>query len=322
MTGDRMTGDRMNERPRDPDPGQPPSWRDYDDTLADGPAATAVPPEVQRWLAEQRTVHGLLRALHTADAAAREARITALLERIDAQRAAGAPARHWRLVALAGLLLAAAAIWFALPARLPTADAAVSRAVAELARDVNRRFGIVMTTGDRSGKEVMRHEVALVTRPGLRFRVDGKFAFAGMQVGEMRLGCDGTELWVTHLNGLWRHAVPVAERERLLQGFGDVLDLGYLDVHELVRRLPEDFDLRVVGREAGAGGGTALRIAATVRAGARPKLREAWLLCDEETGMVTHIEVRADSMLGYERRLLMDYLGEEPPGLVDYRRPW
>jgi hypothetical protein len=310
-----------------PAPGEPdgtPSWRDLDDTLADGPSPASVPPGAKHWLAEQRLVHGLLRALHTADAPAREGRIAAILERIDADTAA-VPLRRWRwaLTAVAAALLAALGVWVALPARLPTAQAAVARVVAELARDVDRRFRLEAVATDAQGQVVMQHEFALVTRPGNRFRIDGKLAFGTFQLGEFRLGCDGEQLWLLPANAMFRRTVPLAERERLLHGLGDVLDLGYLDVHDLVQKLPGDFDLRVVGRERGADGRARLRIEGVRRSAAtRARLRSVNLVCDEATGMVTHVDAEADLPRGNARSLRLDYLGEEPPGLVDYRRPW
>ena len=77
------------------------AWRELDDTLADGPSPAEVPDEAKVWLGRQRFVHGLLRALHTADAAAREGRIAAILDRIDRDRTE-AP-RRWWLVAAAAL---------------------------------------------------------------------------------------------------------------------------------------------------------------------------------------------------------------------------
>jgi len=204
---------------------------------------------------------------------------------------------------------------------LPTAEAAVGRAVAELARDVDRRYLLEVGFRDGQGKQVARHEFALVARPGMRFRVDGKFELAGMQLGELRIGCDGQELWWLPANGLFRKAAPLAERDRLMKGLGDVLDLGYLDVHDLVKKLPDDFDLRVVARETDANGRPQLRIAATRRSTARGHLRSAWLLSDEATGMVTRIEAEREGR-GLVQSLTLQYLGEESPGLVDYRRPW
>lgn len=303
----------MTRMPAPIDPADE-NWRDLDDTLADGPAPAAVPDDARDWLADQRLMHGLLRALHTADAQAREARIAAIRARIDAHQAAGA--QRWWVVAAAALVLASLGFWLVLPARLPTAEAAMQRAVAELARDVDRRFHVDLRATTFTGKE-LRFELALVTRPGARFRIDGKFPF-----GALQLGSDGSEMWVLSANGVFRRHGPLADRERLLQGFGEVLDVGYLDVDELVRRLPADFDLEVVGREPAASG-PQLRIRATRRsADGQALLHEAWLLCDEASGMITHLEVDSDLGRGARRHLVLRYLGEEPPGLVDYRRPW
>jgi hypothetical protein len=116
--------------------------------------------------------------------------------------------------------------------------------------------------------------------------------------------------------------VPAAEREGLQRRFGDVLDLGYLDVQELVSRLPADFELVVVGRERDATNRAMLRIECVRKAGvARMKLTKAWLLCDEATGMVTRIEAEFPAGGGVGR-VSIEYLGEEPPGLVDFQRPW
>ncbi|MBX3464385.1 MAG: hypothetical protein KF830_14545 [Planctomycetes bacterium] len=306
----------MTPRRLPPIEPEDPSWHDLDDTLADGPAPASLPDAARPWLAEQRLLHGLLRALHTADAAAREGRIAAILGRIDGARAP----RRWWLVAAAATVFASLGVWLALPARLPTAEAAMDRAVAELGRDVDRRFRVELAATTASGKE-LRNELLLVTRPGTRFRIDGKLAFGGVPLGEFRIGCDGQELWLLPANGAFRRAGPLADHERLLQGLGDLLDLGYLDVHGLVRRLPQDLDLRVAGRER-TPGGSQLRIEAVRRPTATDRLRSAWLACDEATGMVTHIETEVDIGRGLTRRLTLHYLGEEPPGLVDYRRPW
>ena len=123
-------------------------------------------------------------------------------------------------------MLACVGVWAVLPASLPTAQAAVERAVKELARDVDRRFRLEMLGARASGLEFL-----LVTRPGNHFRMDGKLAFGSLFV-QFRLGCDGQELWGLSANGAFRRAVPFAERERLkLPELDEVLGLGYLDVH-------------------------------------------------------------------------------------------
>ncbi len=299
----------------------PEDWRDLDDTLADGPAPGDVPAAAKNWLADQRCMHGLLRALHTPDAAAREGRIAAILARIDAERAAQ-PRRRWLLVAAAALVFASLGIWALQPPSLPTAEAAVQRAVVELARDVARKFHVAVVGTDAKGSTVQRHEFDLVAMSEGRFRVDGRFGFGGFQSGPITVGSDGQELWITAGNGQFRRAAPLAERERLLQGLGDALELGYVDVHDLVRKLPEDFELAVVGREV-EGGRPQLRIEALrKRPAARARFNAAWLLCDEASGMVTHVEVEVEFARGATRRLSIDYRGEEPAGQVAFARPW
>lgn len=310
----------MNERDE-----VPVDWQLADDTL-DDTSCEQVPAGSQQWLAGQRFVHGLLRAMHTADSSAREVRVQNLLHSIDAERSISVHQgrRHWGLVAAAALLLAAVAAFFALPDRLPTAQAAVQRAVEQLARDVDLRFLLVLTGEDVSGQEKLRHEFDLVTRPGLRFLVDGKLSFGPVQLGEFQIGSDGEEFWMKSANGMLRRASPIAEHERLMQGLGDLVDVGYLDVHALVRQLPEDFELEVVGHETGAQGQRLLRIEAKrERRGRRGGiLHDAWLLCDEVTGMVTHLQVQAQMARGFRRGLTFDLVGEVPPGTIDYRKPW
>ena len=299
----------------------PDSWRAYDDTLTDDPLPGDAPAEAKDWLADQRTMHGLLRALHSQDAAAREGRIAAVLARIDAEPAAAAR-RRWFAVAAAALLLATLGFWAMLPASLPTASAAVERAVQALARDVAQRFHVEVVRAGASGRERARHEFELVTSPGGRFRLDGRLEFGGLQFGEFTLGSDGAEVWALGGNGAFRLASPLADKDRLQQRFGDVIDLGYLDVHALVRRLPENCELRVVAREVGADGRPQLRIAAeSKRDDVRARLRSAWLLCDEATGMVTRIEIDAVGE-GFSRRFTLQHLGEQPAGLAAFGRPW
>lgn len=303
------------------DPG---AWSEFDDTLADGPAPAAVPEAARPWLCQQRVLHGLLRAMHTADAAGREARIARLLERLQQEElvAATPPRRHWLAVAAAALVMAAMALWAWLPEQLPTAEAAVQRAIGQLLRDVDRRFRLEVLAVDAEGQPQAQHEFALVTRPGGQFRVEGKLAFGELKLGEWRIGSDGQELWVLPAHGMFRRAVPLAEHEGLMQGFAGVLDLGYLDVHRLVARLPQDHALRVVGRELQADGRVLLQVEGTARAVGSRLGQQLVLHCDEATGMVTRIEADAALPGGLRHRLRFYYLGEEPAGLVDYRRPW
>ncbi len=311
-------------------PGElvPDAWRDADDTLAEL-GVERVPAGSERWLAQQRFVHGLLRALHTADASARETRIQNLFESLDGEsvRSAREPgrarARHWALVAAAALLLTALGVFAVLPERLPTADAAVARAVAHLGRDADLRYRLTMRGTDAEGRQRVRQDFDVVVRPGGRFLVDGKLTFGTVSLGEFRIGSDGEELWAMAVNGPLRRAVPLAERERLLAGMGEVFDLGYLDVQQLVRRLPDDFELRATGRQTDASGRSLVRVEATrPRRGGQPVLRSAWLLCDEASGMVTQLFVESEFGRGARRELAFELVGEAPAGSVDYRKPW
>lgn len=304
-------------------------FSELDDTLEDprapGPRADAeVPAEAREWLADQRTVHGLLRALHTADAAAREDRVANVLAGIDAHAAQG-QRRHWFAVAAAALVLGALGLWSVLPATLPTAEAAMARATDELARAVDRRFHLRLTIeGPRSSR--VRHEFELVTRPGMRFLVDGSFTFRGVRVAEGRIGCDGETIWIESEGGDFQRSAPFARKEQLVarSELVEFLDVGCLDVHGLVAKLPANYRTRVVERLVDERGASLLRIEATVDGERRGfmKLQRAELLVDEETGMVTRLEALIGGAGLRQRRLVMESMGAAPAGSVDYSRPW
>lgn len=299
----------------------PEGWRELDDTLADGPAPMAVPPEAKPWLAEQRFVHGLLRALHSPDVAAREGRIAAILGAIDRERLRS-PRRHWFAVAAAALLMACTVVWLSLPEQVPTAVAAVERAVAELSRDVVREYRLEIRNDGEAGRPPAQHDFELLTRPGGRFLLQGRLGFGQMQFGELRIGADGTEVWVTGGSGMLRHAVPMQERERLMQQFGNALDVGYFDLHDLVKRMPADCELQVVGSEVGSDGRSRLRIEARGRANERGRVHRATLLCDEASGMIERLEIEGDRRRAGLGRMVLQYLGERATDGVDFRRPW
>lgn len=323
----------MNQRDSVPPEGNiPPEWRQAEDSLEDA-AAESLPEGSAAWVAEQRFVHGLLRAEATADAASREARVVAILERIDAERAAAASrgrkvvpslaerSSRWTFW-LAATLLASLGLWAVLPERLPTAEAAVQRAVERLARDADLLYGLEATIESADGRERLHHRFALTTRPGMRMRVAGTLTFGTFALGEFELGCDGEEFWLRSANGLLKRSAPIGDRQDLAPGLGDMVDLGYLDVHELVRRLPEDFEIAVVGKEQAADGRSLLRLQAQDhKAGRSPALGRAELWCDEATGMVVRLEVETKRPGGAMHSLHFAYLGEAD-GPIDYRRPW
>ena len=285
----------------------------HDDTLDESvdaqPSAEARP-----WLARQRFVHGLLRALHGADSSAREARVQAVMARVRPTRF------EWRrpLLAAAAVLLASAAIWWAWPrpGSLPRAEALVARALASLDDPVDRAFTLAITI-ERGGREVHR-DLDLVLRPGRRFFVAGEGPF-----GHFRVGCDGTNFWFD-AGGLIRHEVPLAEASRFADKMGDVLDLGYLDLDELVRRLPQAA-LRSTRREAGA-----IRVEASGPVTTpRMDLDGVQILVDEATGMIRSLDATATRRGGAggdeQRRvakIAYRYVGERQLGADGYKRPW
>jgi hypothetical protein len=311
--------------PSDDDPLDDPgaafaAFGDLDDDGADtaggAPREPLAEPAVA-WLAGQRFVHGLLRAMHQADAEAHETRVQAILRRLPSRF----DRRRWWFVAAAAAVICAAAIWL-VPGRLPEAEATVLRAAELLRQDVDRRFRLTTVGIDAAGRERLRHEFDLTAHPGMRFRVEGSLSMGPLHV-DARFGCDGATLWLLAGNDpAIRRSVPLQDAARLLAGLGDVLDLGYLDVQTLVERLPQSFALRTVGRERGQDGQRLLRIEAE-GAPRRPdvRLRQASLWCDESTGMVTRIELEAESPRG-RRRFTFEHVGDVTVAPGFYERPW
>lgn len=298
------------------------NWHELDDTLADGPSPADVPEEAREWLAEQRVMHGLLRAVHTADASAREARVASVMESID-RRAAVGFRRHWLTVALAASVMATIGIWFALPSSLPTAEAAMARAVDQLARNLDRHYHVRLSTAGRRRSERVYNEFDLIARPGMRFLIEGRFKFGKLRLAGGRVGCDGETIWLEDKNGRNRRSGRLVDREELLEGLGDILDIGYLDLHSLVEKLPAGFIMRVVDRSTDSEGRQQLHIKAWRRrtAGAI-KVRKAELIVDELTGMVKSIDAEVFVVGSGLRHVVVEYRGQPEPDSVDYSRPW
>jgi hypothetical protein len=289
------------------------AFDDLDDSAAAGPARGPLPGDAVEWLAGQRFVHGLLRAMHQADAEAHETRVQTILQRLPSH----ADGRRWWLVAAAAAALCVAA-WMLLPGRLPEAEATVLRAAELLRMDVDRRFLLTTNGVDAAGRE-RKLEFELTARPRM-FRVEGILSMGPLHV-DSRFGCDGETIWL-QAGDFVRRSLPRADAARLLAGLGDVLDLGYLDVQALVERLPQNFALRTVGRERDQDGRPQLRIEAHGEP-RRPdvRLRQASLWCDEATGMVTRIELEAESARG-RGRLTFRYAGDATVAAGFYQRPW
>jgi hypothetical protein len=284
----------------------------HDDSLADD---AAPPTDAARpWLAKQRFVHGMLRALNTADADAREARVQAVLDRLQPR------ARRWPifLMAAAAVVLALLTAWRFWPdfATIPRAEAMVARALASLAEPIDRAFELRVDV-ERGARHVER-KVEVVMRPGRRF-----VATLEGPLGKMQVGCDGERVWLRPQTGTFKMDVPYAEARRLTERMGDVLDLGYLDLEQLLRRLPQDTELRSVGREDGC-----VRVEATGTVALRNlEVRSISVLVDDQTGMVRAIEATAlgkpeGARKALEARLRYRHTGDPALGDDAYRRPW
>lgn len=300
-------------------------WRELDDTLLDGPSPADVPGEARQWLADQRMMHGLLRAVNTVDATAREARVESVLASID-QDGMKASRHHWLAVAAAALILATVAMWIAAPSSLPTAEAAIARVINQMSLDVDRKFHIKLSRAGRRRPEKIFSEFDLTVRPGMRFLIEGRLSIPALDGVKGRVGCDGQTLWSEADDGSRRRHRPLSNGQVVLDYLGGILDGGYLDLHSLIERMPDAFELQVSGRSDDASGRPQLHIEAR-RRGRRSsagfaRWRSAELTVDEMTGLVTHLDVPLRMAGGSVRHVLMDYLGQPAAGAVDYSRPW
>ncbi|MEZ5964092.1 MAG: hypothetical protein R3F56_09630 [Planctomycetota bacterium] len=263
------------------------------------------------WLAQQRFVHGMLRALNSQDASAREARVRALMARLQ-------PANGWRgrlAAAAAVLVLAAAAVWvLSTIDRLPRAEAMVAQALASLHEPIDRAFELQLDV--ERGERQQHRTMQVVLHPGSRFLITGDTTF-----GAFRAGCDGEEVWFEPQLAIFRSALPLKEAHRLTDRLGDVLDLGYLDLDTLLRRLPADTELRCVGREDG---GIRVEAIGTVHL-RRFDLRSVRMLVDDRSGLLRDVEaVAVGERRGarVEVKLRFRHVSDRSLGESAYRRPW
>ncbi len=276
------------------------------------------------WLAEQRFVHGLLRALHTADPAARERGSPASSNASTSTNGRATARRHWLLVAAAALLLAVFGIWWSLPASLPTAEAAVQRAAEQLARDVDRRFRVVASARPSAAANCAATSSRWWCGPAAASASTASSASAASPSASCTPGATATSCGSRPATACSATPVRWPNANACSSASARCSTSATSTSSELVRKLPADFELRVVGRQLDADGRTQLRHRGGV--GARRPARQAALgaaECDEATGMVTRLDVEcAGPSPAVRRRSELRYLGEEPPGLVDYQRPW
>lgn len=296
------------------DPQQ--QWGGFDDSLDDVPAGEA-PPPARPWLSDQRLMHGLLRHLHNQDAQAREARVQGVLARLPAE---AARPNGW-LVAAAALLLAVGGYWLLGAASMPSAEAAVARAAGLLGQDVDRRFTLSVHEQKAGADGRQMAEFELTTRPGMHFLLDGHFEARSERMVPVRIGCDGSEVWVKMPN-MSPLAQPLDRAAMLMAMAGDVLDLGYLDIQALMQRLPQGFELACVGTDTGSDGHRLLRIRATqLPDRMQERVQSLTMICDDDTGMVTRIEIDATPRWRSPRSIVLQYVGTVEVGVDAYKKP-
>lgn len=295
---------------REPEPADD-RFAHFDDSLEETDAAPPA-PEARPWLAQQRFVHGMLRALNTADASAHEARVQSVMARLPER---GRRRRQVAAAAAALLVLGCAIVWVVAElGRLPRAEAMVAQALAALRLPVDRAFELRIAI-EQNGKHSER-VMQVVMRPGRRFLVSGEASW-----GKFEAGCDGEEIWFRQAQGPFKTSLPLAEAHRLTDRLADVLDLGYLDLESLIRRLPEATELRCVGREAG---GIRVEAIGTVQL-RQLELRSVRMLVDDRTGLLRDVEaVAAGTRRGTAVDVHLHYrhVGDRDLGEGAYRRPW
>ncbi len=310
-----MTDSRSGAHPEG-DPAE--LWSEVDDTLQDE-AVARVPEAARGWVAEQRFVHGLLRSLHGMDAASNEARVRAVMDAVRSEPSASMRAFPRFVAAAAAVLLAVAGWWVLSGDRMPSAEAAVARAASVLGEEVDRRFllrierkpkqaesGQPNPPGIAGSAFWLPSAFEMTTRPGMRFLAKAEAVF-----GPITCGCDGTTVWLRSENGFVPpREVPLAEADALLARLGGPLELGYLDILGIVQRLPEGFVLARTGRVSGAGDASLVRIeAARLPESMQQRIQGVVLHCDEDSGMVTWIEVQCTGRKGEQLRITMEYQG-------------
>lgn len=284
-----------------------------DDTLTGGPAPPPRTREEIEALADQRLVHGLLRGMQAADAAGREARVAAILDRIGARRR-----RRRAVVTLAAALAVTlgAAWWMAArEERLPHARAMVEQAARELARPVDRRYSLTISLRSPGGAHDFRTRYRLTVRPGKRFLLEGQ----GL-LGPFRMGCDGHNVWTLPGLRLARSSRPLARAPRLQRALGP-FEAGFLDLQSLLESMPRSCELRSVRRlDASAGGGPMVVVQAVCRAGDQERRVE--VVVEEHTGLVRRLEVTCAPEPGFAWRMTFEYEGLVSLGEQAYLRPW
>jgi len=284
-----------------------------DETLSDDLVDLPTDPRRRAELLDQRFVHGLLRANHTADAAHRESRVAAVLDRLD-ERAA--TAKFWLTAAIV-LVSVFGGVWFSWPAAPPRAEAMVQRALEGLNKPVNRRYGVEVTLR-RHGRVVEEREYTLTTRGPRRFLLEGPSL-----LGPVETGCDGEEVWARPSLSWLRWSKPW-QPGRPLGTFSSPgqLDTDDVDLSALLGRIGRRSQSMTVDRIE-LDGESAVRITArdvTMKRGRR--FSSVVMEVGEASGEMLRLEITRMSGGKTQRRIVFEYRGVAEVSEDVYRRPW
>ncbi len=286
----------------------------FDETLEDGPLPVPRDADLRRQLADQRFVHGLLRAAHGADASSREARVQAVVAGLPADQPRRRRGLWITAVASVGLGLAAAlTIRALLP--VPRAEIALQQALDQVAADAHHRFAltVTVTAPDRELEGTVRY--ALTTHLGGRFLLEGEGWLA-----PLRAGSDGDTVWCAPAVAWLRWSRPFARDCQLGWLFGQSrLTAGDFDLREwllTLRRAAPDLAVRAV---AGVDGRSRARVEWIDR---HSPADGAAIEVDEARGTLERLEVSSAAPGGFRRHLTFDYRGPAEGDVERYRRPW
>ena len=298
--------------PQLPDPTDPltPEERLVDELLSEEPGEPRPPlsPRVRRRFALQQAMHGLLRSLHSADAAAREARIARVMAAVHRQGPellAVLRRGRWRLAAAAAILLVGLALlttWAPWSSYFESeALAVVARAASHLESVVNHEFRGRVTFENAAGDAMFQGlNFRLVTGGKGRFVVESQGAVPLPVRGPVRLGLAqgrrwlrfGTQPRVDLTDSALPPILPLGQ-----------LDLGMLELDQVLRQLPGAFEIKRWGRlnPAPPDAPAQIEVSAVPRPGAAvrgprfSRVQRIDLIADEATGLLRRFEILADA---------------------------
>ncbi len=231
----------------------------FDETLHDGPLPAPRDPEVLRSIAEQRFVHGLLRAAFAADAPSAEGRVLAALGAPGMPSPTAGPRTRRRLgraIALVGLLAAvvATALW-ARSLWAPDASQILAAAVEGVLHEPSE-YAVRGWRGWASPRAAPAFEVRGAVEP------EGRFALTGTAgAAPVRMGYDGRRVWGLLGEQRFERSVSEAGAGEIVEGVP--LCVADLELPDLLAALRRDAVRRALDFRAHAdAGGEVLRAGA------------------------------------------------------------